>query len=67
MGGWNQLQFAEKRWPTLAELDAAAPDHPVILYQGFNGPAATNSRGKSFFESRGVSVATTGEIAEQVE
>ena len=56
MGGWNQLQFAEKRWPTIAELDAAAPGHPVILYQGFNGPAATNTRGKTFFESRGVAV-----------
>jgi predicted amidohydrolase YtcJ len=63
MGGWNQLQFAEKRWPTLAELDAAAPAHPVILYQGFNGPAATNTRGKAFFESRGVTVGPGGEIA----
>jgi len=63
MGGWNQLQFAEKRWPTLAELDAAAPNHPVILYQGFNGPAAANTRGKSFFESRGVAVGAAGEIA----
>ena len=63
MGGWNQLQFAEKRWPTIAELDAAAPNHPVILYQGFNGPSATNSRGKAFFESRGVAVGAAGEIA----
>ena len=63
MGGWNQLQFAERRWPTIAELDAAAPAHPVILYQGFNGPAATNTRGKAFFESRGVAVGPGGEIA----
>ncbi|MBI4520309.1 MAG: amidohydrolase family protein, partial [Gemmatimonadetes bacterium] len=26
MGGWNPVQFAEKRLPTLAELDAAAPN-----------------------------------------
>ena len=63
MGGWNQLQFAERRWPTIAELDAASPGHPVILYQGFNGPAATNTRGKAFFESRGVAVGPGGEIA----
>jgi predicted amidohydrolase YtcJ len=63
MGGWNQIQFAEKRWPTLAELDTAAPSHPVILYQGFNGPAATNTRGKTFFESRGVTVGPAGDIA----
>jgi predicted amidohydrolase YtcJ len=63
MGGWNQIQFAEKRWPTLAEMDAAAPNHPVLLYQGFNGPAATNTRGKMFFEGRGVAVGAAGEIA----
>jgi predicted amidohydrolase YtcJ len=63
MGGWNQIQFAEKRWPTLEELDTAAPNHPVILYQGFNGPAATNTRGKAFFESRGVTVGSGGDIA----
>jgi predicted amidohydrolase YtcJ len=63
MGGWNPIQFAEKRVPTLAELDAAAPNHPVILYQGFNGPAATNTRGKMFFESHAVAVGAAGEIA----
>lgn len=63
MGGWNQIQFAEKRWPTITELDAAAPNHPVILYQGFNGPAATNTRGKTFLEGRGVAVSSAGEIA----
>ena len=63
MGGWNQIQLAEKRWPTLQELDAAAPNHPVLLYQGFNGPAATNTRGKTFLEGRGVAVSSAGEIA----
>src|SRR5687767_7776059 len=62
MGGWNPSQFAEQRWPTIAELDAAAPNHPVILYQGFNGPAVTSTRGKTFFESKGVAVSTGGEI-----
>lgn len=28
-GGWHESQFAEKRLPTRAELDAAAPNHPV--------------------------------------
>jgi len=63
MGGWNPSQFAEKRLPTLAELDAAAPDHPVILYQAFTGPAATNTRGKAFFESKGIAVSPAGAIA----
>jgi predicted amidohydrolase YtcJ len=63
MGGWNPAQFAEKRLPTLAELDAAAPDHPVIVFQAFTGPAATNSRGKAFFTGRGVAVSDVGAIA----
>jgi hypothetical protein len=63
MGGWNPAQFAEKRLPTLAELDAAAPNHPVIVYQAFTGPAATNTLGRRFFTERGVAVSDTGAIA----
>jgi predicted amidohydrolase YtcJ len=33
VGGWSENQFEEKRLPTLAEINAAAPDKPVfILY-----------------------------------
>jgi predicted amidohydrolase YtcJ len=63
MGGWNPAQFKEKRLPTLAELDAAAPNHPVFVYLAFTGPAATNSKGKAFFTSKGIAVSSTGEIA----
>jgi predicted amidohydrolase YtcJ len=63
MGGWNPAQFTEKRLPTLAELDAAAPEHPVIVFQAFTGPAATNSRGKAFFSAKGVAVSDAGAIA----
>jgi predicted amidohydrolase YtcJ len=63
MGGWNPSQFAEKRLPTLAELDAAAPDHPEIVYQAFTGPAATNTRGKAFFAGKNIAVSETGAIA----
>ncbi|TWI64253.1 hypothetical protein IP91_03019 [Pseudoduganella lurida] len=31
VGGWNEFQFAEKRMPTLDELNAAAPDTPVFV------------------------------------
>jgi predicted amidohydrolase YtcJ len=31
IGGWNEWQFAERRMPTLEELDKAAPDTPVIV------------------------------------
>ncbi|KWE67925.1 amidohydrolase [Burkholderia ubonensis] len=30
-GGWTEFQFAEKRGPTIAELDAIAPDTPVFI------------------------------------
>jgi predicted amidohydrolase YtcJ len=62
MGGWNQAQFTEKRLPTLAELDAAAPNHPVIVFQAFTGPAATNTRGRAFLTERKVAVSDTGAI-----
>jgi len=31
---WHESNFAENRLPTLAELDAAAPDHPVLARRG---------------------------------
>uniref|UniRef100_UPI002FCBA0B2 amidohydrolase n=1 Tax=Pseudomonas sp. TaxID=306 RepID=UPI002FCBA0B2 len=31
VGGWNEFQFAEKRMPTLDELNQVAPDTPVFV------------------------------------
>lgn len=31
VGGWTEFQFAEKRLPTLAEINQAAPDTPVFV------------------------------------
>lgn len=31
VGGWTEFQFAEKRMPTLDELNKAAPDTPVFV------------------------------------
>ncbi|QVM91319.1 amidohydrolase family protein [Pseudomonas entomophila] len=31
VGGWNEFQFAEKRLPTLEEINQAAPDTPVFI------------------------------------
>jgi hypothetical protein len=67
LGGFHINQFvpppAAPRYPTLAELDSVTPQHPVLLLQGFNGPSATNSLGKAFFETFGVTVAANGAIA----
>ena len=59
--------WAERRLPTLAELDAAVPTGRC-LYQtagASNGPAATNTLGKAFFESAStpVTVSPDGAIA----
>ena len=56
LGDFNVKQVAEKRLPTLAELDAALPDHPYLLN---GGGTVTNSRGKAFFESKGIMVSPT--------
>ena len=68
IGGFHSNHFAEHRLPTLAELDAAAPNHPVFISLGFVGPATTNSLGKAFFEripppDGPVTVSDTGAIA----
>ncbi len=31
IGGWTEFQFAERRMPTLEEINAAAPDTPVFI------------------------------------
>jgi predicted amidohydrolase YtcJ len=65
MGGWHPNMFAERRVPTLAELDEAVPDRPVLLFQTFSGPSVTNSLGKAFLESASIPVvvAENGAIA----
>src|SRR5688572_17838717 len=51
MGGWHPNQWAERRQPTLKELDDAVPDRPVLLYERFTGPCVTNTLGKAFFDA----------------
>jgi predicted amidohydrolase YtcJ len=63
MGGWTPVQFAENRLPTLAELDAAAPANPVLVFDSFLGPAATNTLGKAFFTGKGITVGADGSLA----
>ena len=73
IGAAHPNLWSEHRFPTLKELDDAVPDRPVLLYQGFNGAAATNTLGKKFFDAadaapplhpdyKGVHVSETGAI-----
>jgi predicted amidohydrolase YtcJ len=63
MGGWTPAQFAENRLPTLAELDAAAPNNPVLVFNSFTGPSVTNTPGRTFFTGKGITVDAGGNIA----
>ena len=65
IGGFHTNQLQERRLPTLAELDAAVPDHPVFISYSFSGPSTTNSLGKTFFMSstQPAKVGTDGAIA----
>lgn len=51
IGAANPNLWAERRMPTLRELDEAVPDRPVLFFQGFSGAAATNTLGKQFFDA----------------
>ncbi len=35
-GGWSPYQFEEKRFPTLDEVQRAAPDRPLIIQYAYN-------------------------------
>ena len=62
IGGWTASQLAEKRLPTIAELDGASPERPVLLVTAVGAQGVTNSLGKTFLESREVPFAN-GQIA----
>jgi Amidohydrolase family len=66
LGAWNAFtMFAERRLPTRAELDAAVPDRPVLLYQTTIGPALTNTAGMAWFAKAAmpVTIGADGSIA----
>ncbi|HTR00967.1 MAG TPA: amidohydrolase family protein [Candidatus Acidoferrum sp.] len=67
IGGFDINQFTpapdKPRFPTLAELDAVSTQHPIYVQQGFSGPSVTNSLGKQFFESKGITVGADGSVA----
>jgi len=60
VGPISANQFAERRLPTLTELDAV--NRPVYI-QAAQGGTRTNSEGKAWLEARGVTVTADGAIA----
>ena len=67
IGGFHRNQFVpppgEPRFPTLAELDAVTPNHPVYIQESFAGPGVTNTLGKAWLEGRGIVIGDNGEVA----
>ena len=67
IGGFSINQFVpppgEPRFPTLSELDVVTPEHPVYIQESFSGPGVTNSLGKAYFETQGITIGDNGEVA----
>ncbi len=63
IGGIRRTQWDEKRFPTLAELDTAAPDNPVYLSERGAGPGQTNTAARDLLRDLGVAVTDDGAIA----
>jgi predicted amidohydrolase YtcJ len=64
VSGWNINGLAEKRLPTVAELDAAAPNNPIYISEfGGTNKAVTNTSGKTWFTGKGVVVNADGTLA----
>ena len=62
VGGFIAAQWAEKRFPTIEELDHAAPDHPVYLSAFGFGPGQTNTAGRDLINGLGGKVTTDGSV-----
>ncbi|HZD68811.1 MAG TPA: amidohydrolase, partial [Actinomycetes bacterium] len=63
LGGWHPSQLAEQRLPSRAELDAAAPAHPVYL-QALYDAAVLNS---AALTACGLHAARAGALAGELE
>lgn len=60
--GWAPVQFAENRFPTLAELDEALPSNPFYMHLRAYGPSVANSLGKALLERGGINVSDSGMV-----
>lgn len=67
IGGIRRWQWQENRFPTMAELDRVAPNHPVYLSEFGFGPGQTNTAGRDLLVSLGATVAEDGSIGERDE
>lgn len=65
IGGIRRWQWAEGRFPSMQELDRAAPNHPVYLSEFGFGPGQVNSAARELLLNAGVQVDGDGAVAER--
>lgn len=62
-GGWNQKAWTEAEFPSKEELDAAAPNNPVVLFRTCSHAIWVNSRG---LELAGITEATPDPVGGEI-
>ncbi|MGX1135144.1 putative amidohydrolase YtcJ [Streptomyces glaucescens] len=62
VGGWSAEQFAERRLPTVAELNAAAPDTPVFVLHLYQSAVLNRAALKAAGFTRGTPDPKGGQI-----
>jgi predicted amidohydrolase YtcJ len=63
VGGWSEFQFAERRMPTLDEINAAAPDTPVFVLHLYDRAMLNGAALRAIGYSKETPAPPGGEIA----
>ncbi|MGI9271233.1 MAG: amidohydrolase [Woeseiaceae bacterium] len=63
IGGIRRTQWAENRFPSIAELDEVAPNNPVFLSERGFGPGQANTLARELLRERNVPVSDDGVVA----
>src|SRR6266513_5422524 len=62
VGGWTEFQFAERRMPTLDEINAAAPDTPVFVLHLYDRAMLNGAALRAVGYTKDTPAPTGGEI-----
>src|SRR5262249_33564991 len=62
VGGWTEFQFAERRMPTLDEINAAAPDTPVFVLHLYDRALLNGAALRAVGYTKGTPEPPAGEI-----